>query len=135
MARPAGRRVRRSTRQRLIIASGLGVVVCLLLGAGLVWFVQSKLNNFDRVDVAVENAGKGEPENYLLVGSDSRDNIKEGDPDADAFLGGDYGGHRSDTIMVARVDPKSQQVALLSIPRDLFVTIAGSDGQDRINTA
>src|ERR1051326_5440944 len=134
MERPAGRRVRRSTGRRLIIASGVVLAVCLLLGAGLVWFVRSKLNNFDRVDVAVQNAAKGAPENYLLVGSDSRDNIKPGDPDAAAFLGGDYGGHRSDTIMIARVDPRSQQIALLSIPRDLYVTIAGTDTQDRINT-
>jgi LCP family protein required for cell wall assembly len=135
MAPPAGRRVRRSTGQRLVIASAIVLVVCLLVGAALFWFVTSKLNNFDRVDVAVQNAAKGAPENYLLVGSDSRDNIKEGDPDAAAFLEGEYGGHRSDTIMVARVDPRSQQIALLSIPRDLYVTIAGSDGQDRINTA
>ena len=37
--------------------------------------------------------------------------------------------------MVARVDPRAEKIAVLSIPRDLYVTIAGGDHQDRINTA
>ena len=36
--------------------------------------------------------------------------------------------------MVLRVEPKTQQAALLSLPRDLWVDIAGG-GQGRINTA
>lgn len=127
--------MRRSNGQRLILATGIVLVACLFLGAGVVWFVTSKLNNFDRIDVAVDAAAKGGPENYLLVGSDSRDGINEDDPDAGGFLDGGYGGGRSDTIMVARVDPATEKIAVLSIPRDLYVTIAGTDQQDRINTA
>ena len=128
--------MRRSSGQRLILATGIVLVACLFLGAGAVWFVTSKLNNFDRIDVAVDAAVKGGPENYLLVGSDSRDGISEDDPDAGGFLDGGYGGGgRSDTIMVARVDPAAEKIAVLSIPRDLYVTIAGGDHQDRINTA
>jgi len=127
--------VRRSSGQRLILATGIVLVACLFLGAGAVWFVTSKLNNFDRIDVAVDAAVKGGPENYLLVGSDSRDGISEDDPDAGGFLDGGYGGGRSDTIMVARVDPAAEKIAVLSIPRDLYVTIAGGDHKDRINTA
>ena len=41
---------------------------------------------------------------------------------------------RSDTLMVATIDPKKKQVALLSIPRDTRVKIKGN-GWDKINAA
>ncbi len=41
---------------------------------------------------------------------------------------------RSDTIMLAQVDPLPPRVSLLSIPRDLWVAIPGQ-GENRINTA
>jgi LCP family protein required for cell wall assembly len=56
----------------------------------------------------------------LLIGSDRR------------WTGGD--GARSDTIMLARVEPSRHRIALLSIPRDLYVSIPGH-GHDRINMA
>lgn len=40
----------------------------------------------------------------------------------------------SDTIILARVDATQHRISLLSIPRDLYVPIAGH-GQDRINDA
>jgi len=69
-------------------------------------------------------------ENYLLVGSDSRD---AGDPNT-----GDSGGvtgNRSDTIMVLRIDKNDDTASLLSIPRDLYVNVPGHDGKRRINSA
>ena len=44
-------------------------------------------------------------------------------------------GERSDTIMVLRVDPDADRVAVLSFPRDLYVDIAGSGSKSRINSA
>ncbi len=44
------------------------------------------------------------------------------------------GGNLADSIMVASIDTKSKSVALLSIPRDLYVTIPGH-GKDKINAA
>jgi LCP family protein required for cell wall assembly len=41
---------------------------------------------------------------------------------------------RSDTLMVLRADPGAPQLALLSIPRDLYVDVPGY-GSNRINTA
>jgi LCP family protein required for cell wall assembly len=41
---------------------------------------------------------------------------------------------RTDAIMVARIEPRQQRVALLSLPRDLMVEIPGY-GQARINAA
>lgn len=41
---------------------------------------------------------------------------------------------RADVIMIASVDPVQREVALLSIPRDLWVEIPGH-GENRVNTA
>ena len=49
--------------------------------------------------------------------------------------GEDRVGERSDTIMVFRVDPANHRIAILSFPRDLYVTIAGSGNRSRINSA
>ena len=41
---------------------------------------------------------------------------------------------RTDSIMVASIDPDTDSISILSIPRDLYVVIPGH-GKDRINTA
>ncbi len=41
---------------------------------------------------------------------------------------------RTDTMMIVSMDPATQQAAILSVPRDLYVVIPGR-GRDRINTA
>jgi LCP family protein required for cell wall assembly len=119
----------------VVIAAGVVLAVCLLLGGGLAWFATSTFNRFDRVDVDLQEVTKGEPENFLLVGSDSRDSITGQEADAGAFLDGETAGRRSDTVMVARVDPRSQRIGLLSIPRDLWVVVGAGGEEDRINTA
>jgi polyisoprenyl-teichoic acid--peptidoglycan teichoic acid transferase len=65
--------------------------------------------NFDRKD----------PFTMLLLGVDTR----EGDTDPS----------RSDTIILAYVDPLEKHVNLLSIPRDLLVTQAGGFGQAKMS--
>lgn len=56
--------------------------------------------------------------NYLLLG--------KGDDDHD-------GVDLTDTIMIASVDPKTESVVLLSIPRDLYVLQSEKMGKGRIN--
>jgi LCP family protein required for cell wall assembly len=76
-----------------------------------------------------------EPANYLIVGSDSRSFVK--DPIAEQHFGNPQyqTGQRSDTIMIAHVDPRSPgRGFLVSIPRDLWVAIPGH-GTQRINAA
>jgi LCP family protein required for cell wall assembly len=46
----------------------------------------------------------------------------------------EYGPWRTDTMMLASVDPVSMTASLLSIPRDLWVPIPGY-GENRVNTA
>jgi LCP family protein required for cell wall assembly len=74
-----------------------------------------------------------EPEaaNFLIVGADSNacaddDNATIGDRSAL--------GERGDTIMIWRANPETDQLAVLSLPRDLYVDIAGGR-KARINSA
>src|SRR5205085_9602567 len=87
-----------------------------------------------RVDVpSLVEDQKGEIMNVLLVGSDSRDRL-EGKEALQAGKG-TVSGQRSDTIMVLHIDPAQEQAAILSIPRDLYVPIAGEGYSDRVNAA
>ncbi|MEP7290770.1 MAG: LCP family protein [Chloroflexota bacterium] len=44
-------------------------------------------------------------------------------------------GYRSDTMMLVSLNPKTHQVGILSIPRDLYVPVPGYNQPQRINTA
>jgi LCP family protein required for cell wall assembly len=74
-------------------------------------------------------------ENYLLVGSDTREGLDLSGSDA-AVIGDtdDVSGRRSDTIMILRQE-RNGGAALMSIPRDLWIEIAGTGERQRINTA
>ena len=83
-------------------------------------------------DLNTENL---DAKNFLLTGSDngactSPDSATSGGiGDRTSF------GERSDTIMIIRIDPSSKKAAILSFPRDLWVDIAGTTRQNRINSA
>ncbi len=64
--------------------------------------------------------GGSERVNILLMGIDRRP--------GEAFIS------RTDTMMLISLDPVTESVSILSIPRDLYVLIPGR-GRDRINTA
>ncbi|MGH9074236.1 MAG: LCP family protein, partial [Acidimicrobiales bacterium] len=67
-------------------------------------------------------------------GSDSR----AGDTAAQAKQFGNASvvtGQRSDVIILVHVDPSTGKAAMLSIPRDTFVPIAGTSGSNKINSA
>ncbi|HET9546632.1 MAG TPA: LCP family protein [Desertimonas sp.] len=74
-----------------------------------------------------------EAQNFLITGADNGACIDPDSPYAGAFGDREGMGERSDTIMVLRVDPDADRVALLSFPRDLYVNIGGS--KSRINSA
>jgi LCP family protein required for cell wall assembly len=93
------------------------------VGYGLVkWY------SVDRVGLDTASAADGEPMNILLVGSDSREGESPGES-------AEVAGKRTDTIMVVRLDPRSEQVSVLSFPRDLWLPIAGTGESARINSA
>jgi LCP family protein required for cell wall assembly len=103
------------------------------------WFANDQIVNHTKtVTIAkgvLPSVKPAEPANYLIVGSDSRAFVK--DPIAQEHFGDPkYNtGQRSDTIMIAHVDPKSPGKGfLVSIPRDLWVAIPGH-GTQKINAA
>ena len=126
----------RTWAQRAVLALGCAVTLVCLGGAAAVGYLYEQFNDITRYDVELAKAAKGAARNYLIVGSDSREGIDPDDPDAGGFLGsGAGGGRRSDTIMVLRVDPRNTAASLLSLPRDLYVPIAGTTSSSRINSA
>jgi LCP family protein required for cell wall assembly len=75
-----------------------------------------------------------EAKNFLITGADNNSCVDPDSPYAGAFGDRTNFGERSDTIMVWRVDPSTNRVAVLSFPRDLYVTVAGGS-KTRINSA
>ena len=126
---PAGRKRQRSWAQRLVLVTGVLVVMACLSAAGGAMWVMRKISSIDQIDVDVDHSEAGEPTNYLVVGSDTR-------ATSDGEFG-DVGGQRSDTIMVVRLDPQTDKAYVLSLPRDLMVPIAGHDSSEleKLNSA
>jgi LCP family protein required for cell wall assembly len=81
------------------------------------------------------SAPAGSPMTILVVGSDNRSNLKQPNDKQSFGSGSQVAGQRSDTIILLRVDPKSAQASIMSIPRDLWVDIPGKSSKQRINTA
>ena len=100
---------------------------------GFIWVVNTGNNLFadartdDEVTEVLDPANDGR-RTILVVGSDTR----EGLDDLDNF--GDFTGARGDVVMLVSVDPATSEVRMLSIPRDLWVSIPGH-GENRINAA
>ena len=139
----------RVTWQRIALWTSVALVVVLLAGAGgaYLWFRSQVVGANQRVDQEVisvlsskppstfapttvtsvaEAEEEPEPEppsgmNVLVLGSDRRANEE-----------GTYG--RSDTIILLHVDPDNDFLSLLSLPRDLRVSVDGH-GKQKINAA
>ncbi|HEX8804527.1 MAG TPA: LCP family protein [Acidimicrobiales bacterium] len=129
-ARP---RQHRTWWQRLALATGCLSVVGLAASAFGLGYVYRKYERLPRVElsgVLDDDVDAGEPENYLIVGVDNASRLADDDP----IRAGRDTLSRSDTIMILRIDPGSRRAALLSLPRDLWVPIAGTGSNQRINT-
>ena len=121
------------------------LVVAVAVGglgtAGVLRAANARTDDIERVDgldavLADGDADVPYPaENYLLVGSDTREGLDLSSADAGAIGGeGDVSGRRSDTIMILRQE-RNGGASLMSLPRDLWVEIAGTGKKQRINTA
>src|SRR5690606_26618163 len=86
---PAPIRRRRSTAQRVLLGLGAVPAVVLLVAAGVVWDITNKLDMIPRLgaDTELDEAGDDEARNYLVVGSDSRDDLDADAEDAGSYLG------------------------------------------------
>jgi LCP family protein required for cell wall assembly len=122
----------RAFAHRFLVALLVGAVLtgAAVVGANAV--ETAKLSDITKatIDPALLKAGG----NYLIIGSDTRAFV---DSAADASHFGSatsQTGQRSDTIMVAHIDPGKRTGVLVSFPRDLWVPIP-NHGTAKINAA
>lgn len=116
----------------------LAVVLVLLLAAGGVAFagvvymnsLNDKLqNNIDdelKATLSSEAVQPGDPFYCLIMGTDSSEERRESGAYGDTF--------RSDSMILARIDPQQKTVALVSIERDTYVNIEGY-GPNKLNAS
>ena len=132
-ARPGNRHRPRWLTWLLNTLIGLLAISVVITGLGYV-YIRTKLADIKRVDIpTLAEDEAGSVMNVLLVGSDTRSNISE---NLKIITGSVAEGDRtglSDTMMILHIDPQQGQAAIVSIPRDLWVTVSGS--RDRINSA
>lgn len=121
-----------------LVSVGIAASVAMAGAAGLIRATNTQLSAVRR-DVGALNAlslPNDAFENYLFVGSDSREGSDPSDPDyGNVGAAKDVGGKRSDTLMVLHFVKKTGGLSLISIPRDLWVQIGNGKKSQRINTA
>ncbi|WP_077932635.1 LCP family protein [Enterococcus faecalis] len=119
------------SKGKKIFAIIFGIILVLFLavvgmGAKLYWDVSKSM---DKTDETVERSKKSqvnlnnkEPFSVLLLGIDTGDDgrVEQG---------------RSDTTIVATVNPRDKQTTLVSLARDTYVDIPGQGKQDKLNHA
>jgi LCP family protein required for cell wall assembly len=110
----------------------VGVLVIVGLLAGFL-YARSIFNRIEKIDLGDSLTSAENGTNYLIVGSDSRENVaQEGDA---GFNGSEdqVTGSRADTMMLLHLEGGKAQ--MLSIPRDLYVPIACTGNSSKINAA
>jgi LCP family protein required for cell wall assembly len=119
-------------RRRPRLRTLLLLLPVLLLVAGWL-YATSVFNRIEKVPVASVLSSGGDGTNYLIVGSDTRDlgALEDAGLDPAGFMEG--GGQRSDTLLLLRFEGGTAR--MMSIPRDLYLPIAGTGGSQKINAA
>ncbi len=130
-------RPRRRRRRALKIGAVLVAITLLagLAGAGRLYWRYQQVPRVPFEPEVLTDAPKSGPQNFLLVGSDSRAFVN-GDDDVVAYgTAEEVGEPHADTILLIRTFPDTGRAALVSFPRDLYLPIAGTGTDGRINTA
>jgi len=139
---------KRPGRAKVIVAVNVVIAfACIVGGVGLL-YANQRLGNRQVVTldttaqstVAAEEwnlpTGDLTAKNYLITGADTNSDCIDPNSPFHGGLGNRTNfGERSDTIMIIRVNPETNQAAILSFPRDLWVKIADSNRKSRINSA
>lgn len=123
------RRRRRSIAKRCLAA----VLAVVLVGAGgafaYLMYLQSNMSDGMTPELlsVLEQAPAGDPFYMVLMGTDaSTDRMS-----SDDFAGDNF---RTDSLMLARIDPQAKKVAIVSLMRDTQVDM-GEYGKQKINAA
>lgn len=119
------------SKGKKIFAIIFGIILVLFLavvgmGAKLYWDVSKSMDKtyetVERSKKSQVNLNNKEPFSVLLLGIDTGDDgrVEQG---------------RSDTTIVATVNPRDKQTTLVSLARDTYVDISGQGKQDKLNHA
>jgi LCP family protein required for cell wall assembly len=119
---PPGKRGR-----RIALTAGLLVVVMIIGLVGSYFWVDGKLN---RSVTLPTFSGQSAGQNWLIVGSDSRQGLSRAE--VDQLHVGTIGADASDSLMLLHMG--TGRPVLISIPRDSYVPIPGY-GSNKINAA
>ena len=123
---------RKSSKKKKVIKVLLGLLVTILIvilaaGGTAVWYVNSKIEKMNKVDIDEEslrlsdNSNLSNYRNIAIFGIDSRSSNYEL-------------GNRSDCIMIASINNKTHDIKLVSVYRDTYMQIEGY-GLDKITHA
>lgn len=127
-SRPRERKDRANQRAELLSrATCIVVAVLVFLATGVAWGAKTWFNSkFNEIAALDENSAdiRNAPaqlgdENFLIVGSDTREGAEAEDNVGDA---GGIPGARSDTVMLAHVPKDRRRAVVVSFPRDLEVS-------------
>ena len=108
------------------------VITSVLMGSavgGAYWYGNDTLDKARHYDLDLPDGG-----NFLLIGSDTREFVADSVDESHFGDPSEQTGQRSDTIMVAHIDPETKTGLLVSFPRDLWVDIPGL-GHAKLNAA
>jgi len=131
---------KRSRRRRAVawVGGTLVLVIVLLAGAvaGYGWYLNHEIHRIDLKNLTsapLKGADAG-TENILMIGSTDRCVLKVQNP-AYGLCSQGVNGVNSDVVMILHLNPNTQSVSILSIPRDLFVPNARQEGANKIDAA
>ena len=127
---------RRRRRWPRVLAALLLLLVLILGGAAL--YVKRQFDALERVEVS-ELLAPASPAgtNYLIVGTDSRENLDPNVENAGSIFGDgsvEFVGQRTDSIQILRLNADGTH-QILALPRDLYLPIGGDGDPNRINAA
>lgn len=120
-------------RRALIVACSLSALIAVGSGYafGYLVYLEASVN---RRDVDLDDTVPNQPQNILILGSDSRAGLP---PEEQEIKGSedDVPGQRADTIILLRVDPTTGKAVVVHFPRDLRVPISPTGELGKLNTA
>lgn len=119
----------------MLISSIVLVAMLLVLAVAGYFYTRYRYDQLHKFNVgALAAQADSQPTNILLVGDNCRSCLNG--KQTNAFgSGSEVGGGRSDVLMVLHLNPSNDSASLLSIPRDTWLPIPGSNDQIRVDDA
>jgi LCP family protein required for cell wall assembly len=129
-------KARKKRRRKKVLRGVLITLLCVVLSgavavAAYIFDINNRLTSGvnESLRAVLSESSFDEPFYVLLLGVD-----KDAGRESSSDYGEDDSAYRTDTIILARIDPIEKKVTLISIPRDTYVDM-GDYGMQKINAA